>query len=617
MVTSPIGCGGANVALLWRRNFGLKPIMNYEQITLFLLMGAVLILLVWGRWRYDLVAFGALSLGLVLGVIPKQAAFSGFGHPAVIIIALVLMISRALSQSGAIELLSEKVIDSSRSLVAHIASIGVLGAVLSAFMNNVATLALLMPVDIQAAARAKRSPAQTLMPLSFATILGGMITLIGTPPNIVISQFRETALGEPYSMFDFAWVGLGTALVGLAFVALIGWRLVPIARNSTTPSEDLRNLDDYVVEIGFDADSTAIGNTIHALEKMAEQHDALILGLVRKGVRLPGKALRQAIRKSDMLVIKASPSALESLSGELRLSYSKSKKHNGPLAGTLSIAEATVPLEARIVGRSAEDIRLLYRHGIMLLGISRQGKAFRERVRKVTIQAGDVLLLMGEEERLDDIIHWLGALPLAARGLQVTQRDKAGLAISLFAAAIVLSSLGLIYLPIALSMCVVLYGFLKVITPAQMYDSVQWSVIVLIASLIPLGAALEASGGTALIAEAIVGFTEGWPVVAVLALLMIVTMTLSDMLNNVATVLVAAPVAVDIANRLEVNPDSLLMGVAIAASCAFLSPIGHKNNTIIMGPGGYKFGDYWRMGLPLEILILVVSIPLIMVFWPF
>lgn len=591
--------------------------MTFEQSTLFLLMGSVMGLLVWGRWRYDIVAFGALSLGLVLGVIPKEAAFSGFGHPAVIIIALVLMISRALSQSGAIELLSEKFIDASRSLVAHIGSIGLLGAVLSAFMNNVATLALLMPVDIQAAARAKRSPAQTLMPLSFATILGGMVTLIGTPPNIVISQFRETALGEPYSMFDFAWVGLGTAAAGLVFVALIGWRLVPASRSKTNMSDELRNLDDYIVEIGFDEDSPAIGQTIRSLEKAAELHDALILGLVRKGARLPGKALREKIRKGDMLVIKAGPKALESFAGELKLSYSRSGKHKGPLAGTLSIAEATIPADARIIGRSAENIRLLYRHGIMLLGISRQGRSFRDRVRKVPIKPGDVLLLMGEEEQLDDIILWLGALPLAKRGLQVTQRDKAGLAISLFAIAIALSSLGLIYLPVALSMCVVLYILLKVVTPAQMYDAVQWSVVVLIASLIPLAAALEASGGTALIANAIVGFTEGWPVVAILALLMAVTMTLSDMLNNVATVLVAAPVAVEIAHRLGVNPDSLLMGVAIAASCAFLSPIGHKNNTIIMGPGGYKFGDYWRMGLPLEILILCVSIPLIMLFWPF
>lgn len=590
--------------------------MTYEQITLFLLMGAVLVLLLWGKWRYDLVAFGALSLGLLLGVIPKDDAFSGFGHPAVIIIALVLIISKALSQSGAIEMLSEKFIDTSRSLGSHIASIGILGAIMSAFMNNVATLALLMPVDIQAAKRAKRSPSKTLMPLSFATILGGMVTLIGTPTNIVISQFRETSLGEPYSMFDFAWVGLGAAVAGITFIALMGWRFVPETYKSTDNSDDLRNLDDYIIEIGFDEKSPAIGQTIRELGKTAEEHDTLIVGLVRKGKRLPGKALHETIQKSDMLIIEANPKALESLSGDLKLSYSKSAKHNGSLAGTLSMSEATVPLDARIVGQSAENVRLLYRHGVMLLGISRQGKMLRERVRKTSIKAGDVLLLMGEQEQLDEVITWLGALPLEKRDIQVVQREKAGLAISLFAIAILLSSFGVVYLPIALAMVVVLYGFLKVVSPSQMYDSVQWSVIVLIASLIPLGAALETSGGTQLIANGIIEFTQGWSVIAILALLMVVTMTLSDMLNNVATVLVAAPIAVSLAHTLNVNPDAFLMGVAIAASCAFLSPIGHKNNTIIMGPGGYKFGDYWRLGLPLELLILAVSIPLILLFWP-
>ena len=590
--------------------------MTYEQITLFLLMGAVLVLLVWGKWRYDLVAFGALALGLLLGVIPKDAAFSGFGHPAVIIIALVLIISKALSQSGAIEMLSEKLIDTSRSLGSHIASIGILGATMSAFMNNVATLALLMPVDIQAAKRAKRSPSKTLIPLSFATILGGMVTLIGTPTNIVISQFRETALGEAYSMFDFAWVGLGAAVAGITFIALIGWRLVPETDKSADNADDLRNLADYIIEIGFDENSPAIGQTIRELTKTAEEHDVLLVGLVRNGKRLPGKAMHEQIQKSDMLIIEASPKSLESLSGELKLSYSKSAKHNGSLTGTLSMSEATIPIDARIVGQSAEAVRLLYRHGVMLLGISRQGKIRRERVRKMTIKPGDVLLLMGEQEQLDDVINWLGALPLEKRDIQVVQREKAGLAISLFAIAIALSSFGIVYLPVALAMVVVLYGFLKVVSPSQMYDSVQWSVIVLIASLIPLGAALETSGGTQLLADGIITFTQGWSVIAILALLMVVTMTLSDMLNNVATVLVAAPIAVSIAQTLNVNPDAFLMGVAIAASCAFLSPIGHKNNTIIMGPGGYKFGDYWKLGLPLELLIIAVSIPLIMVFWP-
>lgn len=590
--------------------------MTNEQLTLFLLMGGVLGLLLWGKWRYDVVAFAALVLGLLIGVIPKEEAFSGFGHPAVIIIALVLIVSRALSQSGAIEMLTSKAINAKRPLPLHIASMGFLGAVLSAFMNNVAALALLMPVDIQAANKAKRSPSLSLMPLSFATILGGMVTLIGTPPNIVISQFRETALGEPYQMFDFAAVGLGAAAVGLIFVALVGWRLVPKDISGKNASDELSNLEDYLVEMGVEQDSTVIGQTINDLSEVGYENDVLILGLVRNGKRLPGRSSQEPIRKGDLLVLEAGPKSIEGFANALKLSYSRSQKHTGTLAGTMSIVEATVPSDSRITGRSALDIRLLYRHGIMLLGVSREGKRFRERVRKLPIQAGDVLLLMGDEEEINDVINWLGVLPLAPRGLQVTQHDKAWLALGLFATAIFAASFGFVYLPIALAACVVAYLLLKVISLSQAYDSIQGSVLVLLASLIPLGAAIDDSGGTALIAGAIVDITQGWSVIAILILLMVVTMTLSDVLNNVATVLVAAPIAVSIAEQLQVNPDAMLMGVAVAASCAFLSPIGHKNNTIIMGPGGYRFGDYWRMGLPLELLIIATSVPLILYFWP-
>jgi di/tricarboxylate transporter len=590
--------------------------MNLDQIILFVLMGSVLGFLLWGRFRYDLVAFCALTLAVVLGAVPPKDAFSGFGHQAVIIIALVRIVSRALRQSGAIDLLTRRFVDAGRGLTAHIASIGVLGAVLSAFMNNVAALALLMQVDLQAASTAKRSPSLTLMPLSFATILGGMVTLIGTPPNVVIAQFRRTALGEPYEIFDFAPVGIGCAVAGLVFVSFLGWRFVPTERTQVDTGKELINLEGYVAEVQVSEGSDAIGKTVHELVPTADEHDVILLGLIRGGKRLPGQALSEEVRKGDVFVVEAGPEALEQFASAVKLSYSTSAKHTGAWAGTLSMTEAVVPLGARIERRSAYDMRLLYRHGVMLLGVSREGRPFRDRVRKLKINAGDVLLLLGSDEILDEVVSWLGCLPLADRDLLVAQREKAWLAIGIFAAAITLAGIGLVYLPAALAACVALFVLLKMITLSQLYEAVEWPVIILLASLIPIGAALEVSGGTALIAEGILTLTEGWPVYLILLLLMIVTMTLSDMLNNVATVLVAAPVAIDVATRLEVNPDTLLMGVAVAASCAFLTPIGHKNNTIVMGPGGYRFGDYWRMGLPLEIVILVVGIPLILFFWP-
>jgi di/tricarboxylate transporter len=590
--------------------------MNQDVIILFALFGFVFLFLLWGRWRYDLIAFVALIAAVIFGVVKTDAAFAGFGHPAVVIIALVLIVSRGLLNSGAIDMLTRVVLDSNRKLGMHIAMIGGVGAALSAVMNNVAALALLMPVDLEAARKAKRSPATTLMPLSFATILGGLVTLIGTPPNIIIAAFREQSLGEAYSMFDFAPVGLACAAVGIAFIALGGWRLIPKAARERNPSQDLFELEGYIAEIEVPENSPAIGQQVADLDQIADDNDVAILGLVRRGNRLPGQARRTEIRKGDILVVEASPDAIDKLVGALKLKYVGQEKHVAAASGGMSLIEVVVPRDARIAGRSAMSLRLLSRHGVTLLGVSREGKKFRERVRKLDIRAGDILLLLGPNEHVAEVTSWLGCLPLAERGLQVIQYQKATLAAGIFAGAIALASFGWLYLPVALACVVVLYVLLDIIPLRDIYDMIEWPIIILLGSLIPLGTALEASGGTALIAQAIVNGTAAYSPVVVLTTLMIVTMTLSDVLNNTATTVIAAPIAIDIAGQLGVSPDPFLMAVAVAASCAFLTPIGHKNNTLILGPGGYSFGDYWRMGLPLEILVIAVAVPAILYFWP-
>jgi di/tricarboxylate transporter len=473
-----------------------------------------------------------------------------------------------------------------------------------------------MPVDIQAASKAKRSPAVTLMPLSFATILGGMVTLIGTPPNIVIATFREQALGEPFRMFDFAPVGLIVASIGILFVALIGWRLIPIERRKHDTREELLDLEGYIAEARVPEECKAIREPLRELYPLAEENDVSVIGVIRRGKRLPGTAINERLRKSDTLVLEGGPEAIEQFVGAAGLEYVGSEKHDSLGSETLALAEVVVPAGSLIEGRSALEVRLLYRRGVTLLGVSRRGRRFREQVRKLQIRAGDILLLLGPEDQMPDVIGWLGALPLAKRGLLVTQRHKAGMAVGIFGVAIIAASLDWIYLPVALAAVAVAYIGLRIISPQQIYRSVEWPVIVLLGSLIPIGSALESSGGTALIADAIVRWTVNYSPVVVLTILMIVTMTLSDVLNNVATALIAAPIGVDIATQLGVNPDPFLMAVAVAASCAFLTPIGHKNNTIIMGPGGYRFGDYWRMGLPLEILVVAVGVPMILFVWP-
>lgn len=590
--------------------------ITFDQGVLFALIVLIFAFLLWGRFRYDLVAFAALIIAYLVGVVPKDEVFSGFGHPAVVIIALVLIVSRGLYRSGAIDMLARRVIDASRSPQAHIGIMSGVSATLSSVMNNVAALALLMPMDMQAARKAKRSPALTLMPLSFASILGGMVTLIGTPPNIVIATFREDALGESYRMFDFAPVGIVVAVTGVLFVALIGWRLIPVERSKTSTAEELEDLKGYIAELKVPESANIVDEALRDLDSLAEDNDVQILGLVRRGKRLPGAARREVVRKNDLIVVEGGPEAIDQFAGAAGLKYTDSDKHSKATSGTTALIEVAVPEGSRIAGRSAVDVRLLYRQRVILLGISRKGKQIRERLRKARVEPGDLLLLLGPEEQLPDVVDWLGCLPLAERGLDVIDRGKAWIAVSVFTLAIAVASFGLVYLPLALAAVVVFYAVTGIMPLSQIYESVEWPVIVLLGSMIPLGSALEASGGTALIARNVVEWTTGFPVVLVLAILMIVTMTLSDVLNNVATALIAAPIGVDIANRLGANPDPFLMAVAVAASCAFLTPIGHKNNTIIMGPGGYKFGDYWRMGLPLEILVVVTGVPMIVYVWP-
>jgi len=589
--------------------------MTLDQIILFSLFGAVFGLLLWGKFRYDLVAFAALMAGVVLGVVPAKDAFNGFGHPATIVVALVLVVSAGLVRSGAVYLITRTMVDSTRTLGAHITIMGGVGGVLSAFMNNVAALALLMPVDVQTARKAGRNPGLSLMPLSFATILGGMVTLIGTPPNIIIAAIRQDALGAPFKMFDFAPVGGITAIAGLIFVALIGWRLIPVREDAGSGAADLAQ---YIAELVVPEESRTIGKRIAELEETANKADVAILGLIRDGKRRYGTARNTALRAGDSLVLEATPDALDEFRSALGLGFADAKREEqlNAAAEGLDIVEVVVTENSRIAGKTAQAIGLTWRQRTVLMGISREGTRITREMRKTVIKPGDILLLLTPRDTSSDVTDWLGCLPLADRGLAVTEDKKVWLAIGVFGAAVAAASFGLIYLPVALGLVVIAYVLAKIVPLSELYTHIEWPVVVLLGSMIPLGAALEAAGGTQLIAGALVGLTQGLPAWMILTVLMLVTMTLSDVLNNTATTIVAAPVGIQMAQTLGVSADPFLMAVAVAASCAFLTPIGHKNNTLILSAGSYRFGDYWRMGLPLEIIVVAVSIPAILVFWP-
>ncbi len=457
--------------------------MTFDQIFLFALLGAIFVMLVWDKVRYDLVAFAGLVVAVFAGVVPVEDAFSGFGNQAVVIVALVLIVSRALQSAGAVELIARCIVSSDRSLPMHIGVMAGVGAALSSVMNNVAALAMLMNLDMEAARKAKRAASLSLMPLAFATVLGGVITLIGTPPNIVISEIRAREVGEPFAIFDFTPVGLICAVAGVLYIALIGWRLIP-ERAGTAGAEG--DSEHFVVEAKVPETSKAIDQTPRDLYELADKNDVTILGLVRRGKRLVGFAAAEPIRKNDLLVLEGNTKSIEAFIGAIGLSAHGQDKHGGLTGESMILIEAVVPKEARLAGRSAYDLRLLNRRGVSLIGVSRQGKRFRDRVQHLAIQPGDLVLLLGPEPRATQVAEWLGVWPIEQGRHAVLQRQKALLAIGFFAAAILAAVIGIAPLAVTLAAAVIFYAAFKIIGPREVYEAIDWPVIVLLAALIPI-----------------------------------------------------------------------------------------------------------------------------------
>jgi di/tricarboxylate transporter len=570
---------------------------------------------VWGRWRYDVVAIGAMLLVAVVGIVPPQNVFLGFGHPATLTVAMVLIISRGLLNSGVIDLLSEHVLRPLKSTTGQISLMSIVAAGLSAVMNNVGALALLMPAAIRSAAKAKRPPAAILMPLSFASILGGMLTLIGTPPNIIIAAIRDETLGSGFGMFDFTPVGGVVALAGVLFVSIVGWRLIPKKRRARLSAAELFKIEGYVTEAVVAEGSALVDRRLSEVDDEADEKEADLLGVVRGEARLDMRAGGRTFQVGDVLLLEAAPEVLEKLLKDWGLEAAGADTDEKRPSG-LSLSEAVVPARSRLLGRTVASLMLRRRYDVNLVAVSRASEPFRGRLRSFRFRTGDVVLLEGDAENLPEAIAELGLLPLAERDLRVGRPRRALLASGIFVLAIILASLGVLGLPVALggaALAMILVGLVPV---REMYDHIDWPVVVLLGAMIPVGQALEVTGTTQMIASSLVSVSAGFPPVVLLTVILVVTMTLSDVINNAATAVVMAPIALTIAQQLGVNPDAFLMAVAIGASSAFLTPIGHQNNALILGPGGYRFGDYWRMGLPLEVLIVLVAIPMLLIVWP-
>jgi di/tricarboxylate transporter len=588
--------------------------MTFEQSLAFAVLIGSVALMIWGRVRYDLAAMLGLLVGVAVGIVPMKEAFSGFSDEIVIIIASALVVSAAIERTGVVEALVRPLGRYMQTTGAQIAILGGAVTALSAFIKNIGALAIFMPIAMQFSKRNKTPVSRLLMPLSFGSLLGGLMTLIGTSPNIIVARMREDILGAPFGMFDFMPVGLGLALAGVAFLT-VGWRLLPSERHGKLP--EAFELENFTTEAVVPASSPLAEKSVSDLENLADEA-VTVIGLIRENWRRYVPAGHWMLRADDVLVLEGEPNELKKLvdKAKLELVGRKDISPEQVKADEIGVVEAVVQEGSSLVGASAEQLRLRQHYRVNLLAIRRAGRGIAQRLRRVRFRPGDVIVLQGALEDMPQTLADLGCLPLAPRNIRLGERRRAALSIPILAIAMGLVAFQVVPVSIAFFGAATLIVLAGALTLRETYDSIQWPIIVLIAALLPLSEAVQRTGGSDVIAGALATLAAGLPPIGALAMTIIVAMAVTPFLNNAATVLVTAPVAVGLARKLGLSPDPFLMAVAIGAACDFLTPIGHQCNTLVMGPGGYRFGDYWRLGLPLSIIVVVVGSILTALVWP-
>ena len=590
--------------------------MTLHQSEAFLIVAAMLGLFVWGGLRHDIVALLALAAALLTGVVPADKAFLGFANPVIIIIASVLVLSRAITISGVIELAMGGALRRLHSTSAQIGALTACVAILSAFMKNVGTLGIFMPIAIQTAERAERSPSAYLMPLAFGSLIGGTITQIGTSPNLLISVVRQDFEGHPFALFDFAPVGLPLTVLAVVFLAL-GWRLIPKDRAAERAVAKRFEIEDYLSEAKIPGASPFAGKTVQDVEDFGNGGVA-ITAIIREGNRRHIPSGEWKLFESDILVLQADPAVLKPFldQGQLELVGAAGASLLQDKEEELETVEAVVMADSPMVGQTSFDLHLRRRFQTNLLSISRGVQRLTTRLARTRFQVGDVVLLQGRAKTLPEAMAQLGCLPLAERYLTMGRKRPRLLPLVILVAAMVLVALKLLPVEVAFFIAAVLVVLLRLLTPKEAYDAIDWPIVVMLGALIPVGESLQATGAAGLVGNGLTIIAAHLPGGLAVALMLLTSMLVTPFLHHAPAVVVMGPIAAILARNLGFMPDAFLMAVALGASCDFLTPIGHQNNMLVMGPGGYRFGDYWRLGLPLSCLVVAIGTPLILFAWP-
>lgn len=590
--------------------------MTLQQALAFGLVGVTIVAFIWGRWRYDVIAVTALLLGLVLGVVPTENAFSGFANDVTVIIACALVVSAAFARSGVVEAALRPMLPYLTSARTQVPLFTAVVAVLSMVTKNVGALALMMPIALQVARRTGTSPSCLLMPMAFGSLIGGTVTLVGTSPNILVSEVREQVLGKPFGMYDYAPVGLGITALGLVFLAF-GYRLLPQTRVATETLDAAIETAPYFTEVAVPEDWTLEKRTVASLHRLAAG-DVNIVAVIRDGERRASPSGNLRVRPGDTLLLEGEHQELDGFINRARLKLTRADRPVSMEEPTeeVRIVEAVIGSDSPLVGRSAKQEDLYGQQNVNLLAVSRSGYRTSNELKGVRLRAGDVIVLQGGERTLPAALKALGVLPLAERQLRLGGIRKQILPTLILATAMILVAVQLAPVAIAFfaaAVAMVLSGSIRM---REAYSALDGPVLVLIAALIPVSDAIRATGGADLVASTLAHIFEGRPPILALGAVMAVAMAATPFLNNAATVLIVAPIGAALAKLLGLNPDPFLMAVALGAACDFLTPIGHQCNTLVMAPGGYRFGDYPRLGAPLTALVLLLGTPLIAAVWP-
>lgn len=593
----------------------------FDQIVVFSVIVVILVLFIDGRIRYDFVSLGGLVALSIAGVVKPEESFSGFSHPAIITVAAVLVISSGLVKTGVIDHIVSALNRRSKSSVVVMTKLMMITALLSGFMNNIGALALVLPVAIKVAREHKFSPSRILMPLAFSALLGGMTTEIGTPPNLIISSYRQEHGLEAFGFFDFTPVGLTVTILGVGLMVLLGGRLIP--KRKTIGVEKLFNIGEFLSEVQVVDSSKLAGKPMMDMNRI-HKLDIDVLSIIRNDQKIVAPGPDEILVSGDILIIKALSQDLADLIDKTNVLLKGTKKtlqveESMIKSRDTALVEVVLRDDSPIIGRTALETKLRNRYSINLVAVSRKGVYSVDRLKSIRFRTGDILLIQAPTSILKDIYSKLGCLPLAERGFEIypdRTKWKLYFTAGIFALSVVLTTTGLLPVQTAFAFAATALVLFRILTPREFYDAIEWPSIIMLGSLIPLGGALQSSGGADTIANILLRASTILTPTLMIGLLMILTIALANLISTSATAILMGPIALSISMTTGVSPDPYLMSVSVAASAAFLTPIGHQTNMLVMGPGGYKFTDYWHLGLPLTILLVTVGAPLILLVWP-